>query len=102
MHGHTSEELARKTKDFVSACAEAGITLNNKKISYDKPEVVFGGYLISEAGYSIISFSHDSIIRISSTKIADRYPIVLAGSGWNAVMLAPVSGNASICRLVPS
>ncbi len=23
-------------------------------------------------------------------------------SGWNAVMLAPVSGNASICRLVPS
>jgi hypothetical protein len=53
IHGHTSEELARKTKDFVSACAEAGITLNNKKISYDKPEVVFGGYLISEAGYSI-------------------------------------------------
>jgi hypothetical protein len=31
IHGHTSEELARKTKDFVSACAEAGITLNNKK-----------------------------------------------------------------------
>ncbi len=23
-------------------------------------------------------------------------------SGWNAVMLAPVSGNASSCRLVPS
>jgi hypothetical protein len=53
VHGHTSEELARKTKDFVSACAEAGITLNNKIISYNKPEVVFGGYLISEAGYSI-------------------------------------------------
>jgi hypothetical protein len=53
IHGHTSEELAGKMKDFVSACAETGITLNNKKISYDKPEVVFGGYLISEAGYSI-------------------------------------------------
>ncbi len=53
IHGHTSEELARKTKDFVSACAEAGIMLNNKKISYDRPEVVFGGYLISEAGYSM-------------------------------------------------
>jgi hypothetical protein len=53
IHGHRSEELAQKTKDFVSTCAEAGITLKNKKISYDKPEVVFGGYLISEAGYSI-------------------------------------------------
>jgi hypothetical protein len=53
IHGHTSEELARKTKDFVSACSEAGITLNNKKISYDKPEVIFGGYLISEASYLI-------------------------------------------------
>ncbi len=53
IHGHTSEELTRKTKEFVSACAEAGITLNNKKISYNKREVVFGGYLISEAGHSI-------------------------------------------------
>jgi hypothetical protein len=53
IHGHTSEKLARKMKDFVSACSEAGITLNNKKISYDKPEFIFGGYLISEASYSI-------------------------------------------------
>jgi hypothetical protein len=53
LHGHTSDELAKKTRDFISACSEAGITLNVKKIMYDKTEVVFGGYLINESGYSI-------------------------------------------------
>ncbi len=53
IHGHNSEELSWKTKDFGSPCAEAGIMLNKKKISYDQPEVVFGGYLISEASYSM-------------------------------------------------
>ncbi len=32
IHGHTSEELARKTKEFIAACSEAGITLNVKKM----------------------------------------------------------------------
>jgi hypothetical protein len=53
LHGHTSDELAKKTRDFISACSEAGITLNVKKIMYDKTEVIFGGYLINESGYSI-------------------------------------------------
>jgi hypothetical protein len=41
IHGHTSDKLARKTKEFIAACSEAGITLNVNKIVYDKPEVVF-------------------------------------------------------------
>jgi hypothetical protein len=53
LHGHTSDKFAKKTRDFISACSEAGITLNVKKIMYDKTEVVFGGYLINESGYSI-------------------------------------------------
>jgi hypothetical protein len=53
LHGHTSDELARKTREFIAAFSEAGITLNVKKIIYDKPEVVFGGYLINENGYAI-------------------------------------------------
>jgi hypothetical protein len=52
-HGHTSDELAKKTRDFISACSEAGITLNVKKIMYHKTEVVFGRYLINESGYSM-------------------------------------------------
>jgi hypothetical protein len=43
LHGHTSDKLARKTREFIAACSEAGITLNVKKIIYDKPEVVFRG-----------------------------------------------------------
>jgi hypothetical protein len=53
LHGQTSDELAKKTKDFISACSKAGITLNMKKIMYNKLEVVFGGYLTNESGYSI-------------------------------------------------
>jgi hypothetical protein len=34
-------------------CSGVRITLNVKKIVYDKPEVVFGGYLINEKGYPI-------------------------------------------------
>jgi hypothetical protein len=53
LHGHTSDKLAKKMRDFISACREAGITLNMKKIMYNKTEVVFSGYLIIESGYSI-------------------------------------------------
>jgi hypothetical protein len=50
---HTSDKLARKTRMFIAACSEAGITLNFKKILYDKVEVVFGGYLINKNCYAI-------------------------------------------------
>ncbi len=52
--------------DLVSSCKGARITPNNRKISYDKPNVVFGGYLISEAGYSI---------DLSLTKALPEFPI---------------------------
>ncbi len=32
LHGHTSDELANKNRDFISAYRQAGITLNVKKI----------------------------------------------------------------------
>jgi hypothetical protein len=51
LHGYTSDELAKKTRDFISACSKAGITLNVKKIMYDKTEVMFGGYFINKSGY---------------------------------------------------
>jgi hypothetical protein len=53
LDGHTSDKLTRKTREFIAACSKAGITLNVKKIVYDKPEVVFGGYLINKNGYTI-------------------------------------------------
>jgi hypothetical protein len=57
IHGHTSDELARKTRELIAAFSEAGITLNVKKIVYDKPEVVFGGYLINETEMLLIWLS---------------------------------------------
>jgi hypothetical protein len=50
IHGHTSDKLARKAREFIAACSEASITLNVKKIVYDKPEVVFRGFLINKKG----------------------------------------------------
>ena len=53
VYGFTSDELASKTQKFIKACSEANITLNIKKIVYDRPEVVFGGYLLNASGYGI-------------------------------------------------
>ena len=53
LHSYTADELAKKTREFITACSEAGIMLNVNKIKYDNTEVVFGGYLINEKVYSI-------------------------------------------------
>ncbi len=49
---HSASHLPQSCKEdqrlHRSICSEAGITLNVKKIIYDKPEVVFGGYLIND------------------------------------------------------
>ncbi len=72
IHGHSSYEHAKKTKDFFAACSEVGITLNVKKIVCDKLEVVFQGCLINKNGYAINpALSLNCTVKVSSTKGTD-------------------------------
>ena len=53
IRGNTTLELLQNTRNFFEACRTAGITLNLRKIQWDQPEVLFGGFLLNEAGYRI-------------------------------------------------
>ena len=53
LRGHTTEELLAATRKFFKACRAAQITLNLKKIQWDTPEVLFGGFLLNRDGYRI-------------------------------------------------
>ena len=53
IRGSTTAELLANTRRFFNACREAGITLNMRKIQWDKKEVLFGGFLLDKNGYRI-------------------------------------------------
>ena len=53
IRGNTSSELLANTRKFFEACRKAGITLNLRKIQWDQPEVLFGGFLLNASGYRI-------------------------------------------------
>ena len=53
IRGSTTSELLANTRKFFEACKVAGITLNMRKIQWDQPEVLFGGFLLNSAGYRI-------------------------------------------------
>jgi len=47
------EELVESAEEFVKVCSENNITLNAKKIQWNRPEVLFGGFIINGDGYHI-------------------------------------------------
>ena len=51
IYANTEAELVTKTEKFLEACHKGGITLNLKKVQWDKPEVIFGGFLLNSDGY---------------------------------------------------
>ena len=51
--GQTTHELLENARKFFRTCDQNGITLNLKKVQWDKTEVVFGGYLINSEGYHV-------------------------------------------------
>ena len=53
IRGSTSNELIANTRKFFEACRENGITLNMRKIQWDKKEVLFGGFLLDPSGYRL-------------------------------------------------
>ena len=53
IRGHTTAELLANTRKFFEACREAQISLNLKKVQWDAPEVLFGGFLLNKDGYRI-------------------------------------------------
>ena len=53
LRASTTAELLQKTRRFFTACRVANITLNQKKIQWDKSEVLFGGYQLSQNGYKL-------------------------------------------------
>ena len=53
IRGSTSSELVANTRKFFDACRENGITLNMRKIQWDKKEVLFGGFLLDPTGYRL-------------------------------------------------
>jgi len=53
LRGATLQDLVENTEEFFKSCLENNITLNLKKIQWDKKEVLFGGYLLTPNGYQI-------------------------------------------------
>ena len=53
LRGATTQELYENTEEFFKSCLENNITLNVKKIQWDKKEVLFGGFLLTPEGYQI-------------------------------------------------
>ena len=53
LRGSTSQELIDNTRKFFDACRQNGITLNQKKIQWDKREVLFAGFLLDPTGYRL-------------------------------------------------
>lgn len=53
LRGATTQELVDNTEQFFNQCLENNITLNVKKIQWDKEEVLFGGFLLTPSGYRI-------------------------------------------------
>ena len=53
VRGSTSGELIENTRRFFDACRENGITLNLRKIQWDKKEVLFAGFLLDPTGYRL-------------------------------------------------
>ena len=51
--GDTESELLHNAEEFFKACDINDITLNTKKIQWNKPEVLFGGFLLNSEGYQI-------------------------------------------------
>ena len=51
--GDTEAELLQNAEEFFKACDNNDITLNTKKIQWNKPEVLFGGFLLNAEGYQI-------------------------------------------------
>ena len=53
IRGSTTSELVENTSRFFAACRENGITLNMRKVQWDKKEVLFGGFLLDPTGYRL-------------------------------------------------
>ena len=53
LRGSTTQELIENTRRFFDACRLNGITLNMRKIQWDKREVLFAGFLLDPSGYRI-------------------------------------------------
>ena len=53
LRGSTTQELIDNTRKFFDACRQNGITLNMKKIQWDKREVLFAGFLLDPTGYKL-------------------------------------------------
>jgi hypothetical protein len=51
--GSTGTQLAERAEAFVKACCESNITLNLRKVQWDCPEVLFGGFIVDSDGYRI-------------------------------------------------
>ncbi len=64
IYGHTSNKLARKTREFIAACSEASITLNVKSLRRLPHQQEM---LRNQSG------SLNCIVRISSSKVTDGH-----------------------------
>ena len=53
LRGATLQDLVENTEEFFKTCLDNNITLNLKKIQWNKQEVLFGGYLLTPEGYQI-------------------------------------------------
>ena len=53
LRASTLPELLQKTRRFFKACRKANITLNQKKIQWNLPSVLFGGYQLDKSGYRL-------------------------------------------------
>jgi len=49
----TRAELIQKTEAFIKTCNDHDITLNVRKIQWDVPEALFGGFVVDHEGYRI-------------------------------------------------
>ena len=49
----STPELFEAAREFFRVCDENNITLNLKKVQWDKSEVLFGGFLVNSEGYQI-------------------------------------------------
>jgi predicted aspartyl protease len=53
IRGSTTQDLVNNTRKFFDACRLNGITLNLRKIQWDKQEVLFAGFLLNPTGYRL-------------------------------------------------
>ena len=66
--GSTGSQLAERAEAFVKQCSENNITLNLRKVQWDCPEVLFGGFIVDSEGYRIDPSLSDALRNFSQPK----------------------------------